>query len=132
MQGSGDFPISAASVEFLAFSIAIRAMGASQTGNEKATIVTDCAAVLNGFNHQQRHFGYRSKYAGLWREEGFCQIAKVEKMAAHLTQEQAKHRSLGHNWEAMTRLTIGAKGHLIVQVKKERQASGTSYKSVNM
>ena len=96
-QVPGDFPISAASAAFLAFSLAIRALGAGPSSKDKATIVTDCAAVVAGFDRPHKHFGYRFKYAGMWRESGLGDIAQVENMAAHLTQAQANDRILGHH-----------------------------------
>ena len=103
-----DFPISAASAEFLAVSIALRACNrhapeASATNPGRLQLVSDCQAVCAAFGNLQRHYHYKSKFAGLWFEPAIRCFGTFHKTRAHLSRSDAEILGCGQWWEGNTR-----------------------------
>ena len=103
-----DFPISAVSSEFFAFSMVLRAIRPTPN-QDKYEVVTDCSAVVTAFNRPSQHRDYRSKYGGLWKESTLGLIGKVTKMRAHLDLEEAKALNLEEHWSGNDRADFWAK-----------------------
>jgi hypothetical protein len=61
------YRISAVASEFFAFSMVIRAL---PPGEPKLEIVADCQAVIQAFRELGQHANYRSRFGGMWREQG--------------------------------------------------------------
>jgi len=102
-----DFPRSAVAAEYFAVSLARRACEASWGLGQGPLIVSDCSAVVASFRSLGRHLGYKSKFAGLWREPSLGTIAGISKVPAHLTRLRLKVLGAHTGGREMTRLIIG-------------------------
>ncbi len=61
-------------------------------------IISDCQAVVQAFANLKQHAWYMSKSACMWRSSEINRIPAIQKVKAHVSQQEAKELGLEEHW----------------------------------